>query len=112
MKLSFSLGNKAKASTVGEAPSLRKPTAFGSLDDDDSGPPESAPKASGSKRAVAPIATGLWRAGKKKNITHDPTVSQYDEVYDDMKDAQLRAKAGKEEEGKEKKVRTSIGRLW
>ncbi|KAG9010946.1 hypothetical protein FRB94_009426 [Tulasnella sp. JGI-2019a] len=105
MKLSFSLGNKAKA-PVGAAPSLRKPAAFGALEDDDASA-DAMPVASSSKKrqAAAPMVTNSsWRAGnKKKNTFLDPSVSQYDEVYDEMKEAETRAKAGKEEDNKEKK---------
>lgn len=110
MKLSFSLGNKAKPSTatpIGNAPSLKKPAAFGSLDDDDDNVANIAGPSS-KRREARPVVTTktTWRAGAKKgfNTPLDPTVTQYDEVYDEMKEAQERARAGKEEESKDRKV--------
>lgn len=107
MKLSFSLGTKAKPKVpTGEAPSLKKPTAFGSLDDDEN--PDAAPIASGSKKPLVPQSTGSWRAGRKKDTnTVDPTVKQYDEVYDEMKEAERRAKAAAEESSADKKASPS-----
>ncbi|KAG8892189.1 hypothetical protein FRB99_002903, partial [Tulasnella sp. 403] len=99
MKLSFSLGSKAKP-PVGEAPSLRKAPAFGSLDDEET--TDAAPVASGSKRPPPTVATGSWRPNRKKE-TLDASVLQYDEVYDDMKDAEQRAKAALESKDKDKK---------
>ncbi|KAG9019642.1 hypothetical protein FRB90_011988 [Tulasnella sp. 427] len=106
MKLSFSLG-KAKASSasaVGQAPSFKKPAAFGSLDDEET--TDAAPTASSSRtgsKPLAPATTGSWRGAKKKDVKLDATVAQYDEVYDDMKAAQEAAKAAAEDQGKEKK---------
>ena len=98
MKLSFSLAAKAKPS-VGEAPSLQKPAAFGSFDDD-----EAAPTASSSKKGAAPVATSSWRPARRKEPKIDASVMQYDEVYDDMKDAEIRAKEASHGQSKDKKV--------
>ena len=104
MKLSFSLGSKAKPkATTGEAPALRKPAAFGSLDDEDT--VDAAPVASSSKKPVVPLSTGSWRASRKKDAPVDVTVKQYDEVYDAMKEAERQTKASSEEHSKDNKVR-------
>lgn len=110
MKVSFSFGNaKTKApanAPVGQAPSFKKPAAFGSLDDEET--TDAAPTASSSKtgsKPLTPVTTGSWRPGKRKDTSKlDPTVAQYDEVYDDMKAAQEAVKSAAEEQGKDKKV--------
>ncbi|KAG8914652.1 hypothetical protein FRC00_011794, partial [Tulasnella sp. 408] len=108
MKVSFAFGGaKSKASAtpaVGQAPSFKKPAAFGSLDDEET--TDAAPTASSSRtgsKPLAPATTGSWRPGKRKDAKVDPSVAQYDEVYDDMKAAQDAAKAAAEDQGKEKK---------
>jgi coiled-coil domain-containing protein 55 len=114
-KLSFALGKlKPKEAPV---PSLSKPTTFGSLDDDD--PIDAAPTASTSsaldvnRRLAAqnvstPTSGGsLSRTAKRKmqqELAVDPTVYQYDEVFDRMKEAQIKAKSTKEQESQERKV--------
>ncbi|KAG8935677.1 hypothetical protein FRC02_006953 [Tulasnella sp. 418] len=108
MKLSFSLAAKAKpanSTTLGQAPSLKKPAAFGSLDDEEDD--SNAQTTSSDKKRLATAtatATGSWRASRKKNADPlDATVSQYDEIWDDMKEAQRKAKEAKEEDNKERK---------
>ena len=118
-KLSFALG-KVKPKEV-SAPSLKKPTAFGSLDDGDA--IDAAPTASTSsaldvnrRLAAQNVSTStsggsLSRAAKKKmqqELAVDPSVYQYDEVFDRMKEAQRKAKAAKEEETAERKASTLI----
>lgn len=122
MKLSFSLNASKKAGSSAPAPaaSLRKPAAFGSLDDDDA--LDAAPTASSSSSSNAfdanrrlasqnvstsPFGGSLSRAAKQKLQKAkelDPTVYEYDEVYDQMKDAQARAKAAKEDDPAARKV--------
>jgi len=115
MKLSFSLNSKSKPNAkVGSAPSFKKPTAFASLDDDDNTTADAAPTASSSrsteanKKLAVQSSGGSWRAGKKKAQKVDASIAQYDEVYDDMKEAARRAKEAKEDADKEKKVRLLI----
>ena len=112
MKVSFSL-NKPKA-TQGEAPSLKQPKAFASLEDDE--PIDAAPTASSSKSAttnvnkalVAQAAPKVSKVQKKREeaaIKVDETVFQYDEVWDKMQAAKERQKQMKSLEAQERKVR-------
>ena len=115
MKVSFSLANakaKAKAAKpVGDAPALKKPVAFASLEDDE---PDDAAVTAGSssrgsanKRIVAQNVE-MSKAMKKKLEEEkkvDATVFEYDEVWDKMQEAKLRQKEAKEVESKERKVR-------
>lgn len=117
-KLSFSFSSKPKAAPLGAAPALKKPAAFGDLGDDDE-PIDAALTSSSSARAdvnkrlaaqgasTSTAGGALSRTAKKKlqqEIAVDPTVYEYDEVYDRMKEAEVRAKAIKEDEAAERKV--------
>ena len=121
-KLSFAFGKPKPKENTSPAPSLRKPVAFGSLDDDD--PLDAAPTTSNawsSKRHQTgrniPASTSdgsLSRAAKKKmekELSVDSTVYEYDEVYDQMKEAQARVKSAKAAEGAERKVGTTMSHL-
>ena len=114
MKLSFSLKSSKKAGSSVSAPasSLSKPLTFGSLEDDE------APDATLSldlnrqlaSRNISTSTFGgsLSRTQKQKlekEKQADPTVFEYDEVYDQMKEAQLRAKQAKEDDPEARKVR-------
>ncbi|THH33839.1 hypothetical protein EUX98_g256 [Antrodiella citrinella] len=110
MKVSFSLAKaKQPNKTVGDAPSLKRPAAFASLDDDDAlnaAPTVTdAPKSSANKQLVAQNA-GLSKAAKKRLEEEqkvDATVFEYDEVWDKMQEAKQRQKVVKEVDAKERK---------
>jgi hypothetical protein len=108
MKLSFSL-TKAATKPVGDAPSLKRPAAFGTLDDDTTG--DDAPQSTRNggaghgdlvARNIQSSKSAKKRMEKEQQI--DATVYQYDEVYDSMQDAKARQKEIKERESKERKV--------
>ena len=111
MKVSFSLANvKAKAKPAGEAPALKKPIAFASLEDDE--PIDAAPTAGSSGRAninkqVVAQSVEMSKAMKKKLEEEkkvDATVFEYDEVYDKMKAIKEQQKITKEADARERKV--------
>ncbi|KAI0341554.1 hypothetical protein BDW22DRAFT_1413892 [Trametopsis cervina] len=123
MKVSFSLANaKAKAgpssTPVGAAPSLKKPVAFASLEDDEpvdaaatAGSSNKAPRAN--KQLVAQNA-GMSKAlqrqiEEEKKV--DATVFEYDEIWDKMQEAKLKQKAAKEVDAKERKPKYISGLL-
>lgn len=128
MKLSFALGASKKAgpSTSSKPPStLKKPAAFGADDDENENDTlDAAPTASSSnasldvnRRLVAQnmsmstFGGSLSRAQKeklKKEKEVDPTVYEYDEVYDKMKEAQAKVKAIKEDDPEARKVSNSL----
>jgi hypothetical protein len=112
MKLSFSL--KAKDKPVGLASSLKKPTAFSSLDDDE---PVDAAITSTDNRSTLPnkklIAQNVEssKAMKKRMEAEklvDETVYDYDAVYDKMQEAKMRQKEAKEADTKQRKVSSSF----
>ncbi|KAI0273757.1 coiled-coil domain-containing protein 55-domain containing protein [Gloeopeniophorella convolvens] len=116
MKLSFSLANKAPAAKpVGDAPSLKRPAAFASLDDDDYGDADSTVPggSTGNSRLVAQNVQSSKSAKKRmeKEQQIDSTVYQYDEVWDSMQDAKVRQKEAKEQESKERKPKYISGLL-
>lgn len=111
MKLSFSLANKSKEKPVGVAPSLKRPAAFASIDDDAT---EDAPHATSStskgvtNRRLIAQNVEMSKAVKKRMEAEkqvDSTVFEYDEVWDHMQESKLRQKEVKEQESKERKVR-------
>ena len=116
-KVAFSL-SKPKASTPSssaQAPSLKQPAAFASLDDDE--PIDAAPTASGSKASsslnankalAAQAAPKMSKAQKRRAEAAklvDDTVYEYDEVWDRMQAEKERQKALKNAEAQERKVR-------
>jgi len=109
MKMSFSLTNKAETKSVGDAPSLKRPAAFGTLDDDTTGDealPSSRNGRTGNGDLVAQNVQ-LSKSTKKrmeKEQQADATVYQYDEVWETMQDAKARQKEVKDQESKERKV--------
>ncbi len=108
MKLSFSLTNKT-AKSVGDAPSLKRPAAFGSLDDDntDDNSLQSARNGGTGNGGLVTRNIQLSKSSQKrieKEQQIDATVYQYDEVWDSMQDAKARQKEAKERESKERKV--------
>ena len=109
MKLSFSLPKPATKS-VGDAPSLKRPANFGTLDDDiadDDSPPSARTGKAGNGDLVAQNIQ-ISKAAKKrmkKEQQIDATVYEYDEVWDSMQDAKARQKESKEQESRERKVR-------
>lgn len=118
MKVSFSLANsKAKAKPVGDAPPLKRPITFASLEDDE--PVDAAPTAGGSSKAPVNkqlIAQNveMSKATKRKLEEEkkvDATVFEYDEVWDKMQEAKLRQKEAKEAEAKERKPKYIEGLL-
>ncbi|KAF7363477.1 Nuclear speckle splicing regulatory protein 1-like protein [Mycena sanguinolenta] len=115
MKLSFSLA-KPKASSsasAAPAPSLKRPAAFAFGDDE---PVDAAPTASLDKAASAnkkllaqnvhTSKTMQKRMDAEKKV--DPTVFEYDEVWDKMQESKLKQKEVKQQEAKDKKVRLSL----
>lgn len=118
-KLSFSFGKaKPKTATPVAKPSplnLAKPAAFESGDDDEelNGEASSSTRTNVHQKLQSTSTAGgsLSRAAKKKlqqEVLVDPTVYEYDEVYDRMKEAELRAKAIKEDEAAVRKVCTWV----
>lgn len=108
MKLSFSL---AKPKAPAPPPTVTRPSAFGDGDDDDvTGSPSTLPS-SNSKTSVNKIVLAqnvqASKAMKKRIEAEkqvDETVYEYDEVWDKMQEAKLKAKMAKESESKERKV--------
>jgi coiled-coil domain-containing protein 55 len=98
-KVSFSFAPKPKP--VGDAPSLRAPAAFASIEDDTTQDSLSQPAAN--KKLVA--STPRVTSKRKRQDDTDAAIYQYDEVWDSMKDAEKKAKEIKHEETKERKVR-------
>lgn len=117
MKVSFSLANaKAKATKpVGDAPSLKKPVAFASLEDDeavDAAPTAGGPSKTPANKQLIAQNVGMSKALQKQIEEEkkvDATVFEYDEVYDKMQEAKLRQKTLKEADSKERKVQCSVG---
>jgi coiled-coil domain-containing protein 55 len=109
MKLSFSLTSKSSTKSVGDAPSLKRPAAFASLDDGNSGDEALSSTrngGAGNSDLVAQNVT-LSKSAKtrmEKEQQIDSTVYQYDEVWETMQDAKARQKETKERESKERKV--------
>ena len=109
MKLSFSLTNKGATKSVGDAPSLKRPAAFASLDDEileDNEFISARNGVAGNSDLVAQNVL-LSKSTKKrmeKEQEVDATVYQYDEVWDNMQNAKARQKEVKEQETKERKV--------
>jgi coiled-coil domain-containing protein 55 len=120
MKVSFSLASAkskapaapAAAKPVGDAPSLKKPVAFASLDDDE--PVDAAATAGGSTSRQPNKQLIAQNVGMSKSLKRqleeekqvDATVFEYDEVWDKMQEAKLRQKMAKEADSKERKVRS------
>jgi coiled-coil domain-containing protein 55 len=110
MKLSFSL-NKAKPKQPDQAPPIKRPTAFASVDDEDDHT-DAAPTTSIDYRAAANkklLAQNVdtSKATKKRMEAEkrvDSTVYEYDEVYDKMQEAKERQKVAKELDSRERKV--------
>jgi coiled-coil domain-containing protein 55 len=114
MKLSFSLKGKDKEKPVGAAPPLKRPAAFGSLDDDTSGDAAATlsgdSKSSGNVRLIAQNA-GMSKTAKKRMEAEqqvDSTVYLYDEVWDNMQVAKEKQKEAKQKESGERKVRITV----
>ncbi|KAH7926314.1 hypothetical protein BV22DRAFT_1009366 [Leucogyrophana mollusca] len=116
MKLSFSLANK-NPKPVGAAPSLKRPAAFSSLEDDE--PVDAAPTLSESKAVAVNkklLAQNVEssKAAKKRmeqEMQVDSTVYQYDEVWDRMQEVKLRQKEAKEVDAKQRKPKYIEGLL-
>ena len=111
MKLSFSLTNKAATKSVGDAPSLKRPANFGTLDDDIASDDDDAlPSARNCNVGNGDLVAQNIQLSKsakqrmEKEQQVDATVYQYDEVWDSMQDAKARQKEIKERESKERKV--------
>lgn len=110
MKLSISL-NKNKSKPPVAAPSLKRPAAFASADDDE--PIDAAPTSTSADRNVAVNKKLLAQnVGSSKTMRKrmeaekkvDETVYEYDEVWDKMQEAKQRQKEAKEVDSKERKV--------
>jgi hypothetical protein len=110
MKLSFSLPKKTATKPVGDAPSLKRPANFGTLDDEVENDDAFSSARNGEAGNSGLVAQNLQlsKSAKKRMEMEqqvDATVYQYDEVWDDMQDAKARQKEIKERESKERKVR-------
>ncbi|KAK1236537.1 hypothetical protein PQX77_000230 [Marasmius sp. AFHP31] len=113
----FSLSLKSK-STPAPAPVLKRPVAFGSLDDDE--PIDAAPTSSTVDRNVSAnkkflaqnaLNTKAMQTRMEKEMKVDETVYDYDGVWDKMQEAKQRQKEAKEVEAKERKPRYIEGLL-
>ena len=121
MKVSFSLKSKATAASssksVGEAPSLKKPIAFASLEDDEPIDPTATAIGGSSSKVPANKQLIAQNVGLSKSLKRqleeekkvDSTVFEYDEVWDKMQEAKARQKVAKEADSKERKVRMTHG---
>ncbi|KAI0093865.1 coiled-coil domain-containing protein 55-domain containing protein [Irpex rosettiformis] len=123
MKVSFSLKSKATAPSsskpLGDAPSLKKPVAFASLEDDEpvdaaaTAASGSSTKISANKQLIAQNV-GMSKALKRQIEEEkkvDATVFEYDEVWDKMQEAKARQKVVKEADSKERKPKYINGLL-
>ena len=106
MKLSFSL---AKPKQTESTPSLKRPAAFASLDDDE--PVDAAATSSHNNTApnkkliaqnVLTSRTLKRRLEEEKKV--DETVFEYDEVWDKMQAAKQRQKEAKDVDAQQRKV--------
>ncbi|EGN95943.1 hypothetical protein SERLA73DRAFT_185382 [Serpula lacrymans var. lacrymans S7.3] len=115
MKLSFSLTNKAKP--VGAAPSLKRPAALSSFEEDE--PVDAAPTASDNRdtavnKKLLAQNVGSSKATKKRmdnEMKVDATVYEYDEVWDKMQEAKQKQKEAKEVDAKARKPKYIHGLL-
>ena len=112
MKLSFSLNAKVKAPQ--QTPPLKRPAAFAEGDEGDVA--DAAPTSTNVNSNVTAnkklLAQNVQttkvmkkRIDAEKNV--DPSVYEYDEVYDQMQEVKQRQKEAKEHDAKERKVRCS-----
>lgn len=107
MKVAFSLKNKPKPAA---APSLKRPTAFASLDDDE--PIDAAPTSSSINKHVDAnkqlLAQNVVSRSQKQRMEAemkvDSTVYEYDEVWERMQEVKKQQKMAKEVDSKERKV--------
>ncbi len=108
MKLSFSLGKPKQPAEP--APSLKRPAAFASLDDDE--PVDAAVTSSAKADAAANkqlLAQNVGTSRKLRKIMEqekkvDETVYEYDEVWDLMQMAKQKQKEAKEVDAAQRKV--------
>lgn len=112
MKVSFSLASSKNktAKPVGNAPSLKRPAVFASLNDDEpldaSSTTAEGSNVNANKQLVAQ-GVQMSKAMRKRMEEEkkvDATVFEYDEVWDKMQDAKQRQKETKESDAKERKV--------
>ena len=107
MKLSFSLNAKPKASE--QQPSLKRLAAFGEEEDVIDAAPTSTnvnPSVVANKKLLSKNIE-LGKSTKKRIEAEkqvDPSVYEYDEVYDQMQEVKHRQKEVKEQDAKERKV--------
>jgi coiled-coil domain-containing protein 55 len=111
MKLSFSLNAKPKAPQ--QAPPLKRPAAFGDGDEDvaDAAPTSTSVNSNvtANKKLLAQNVktTKVMKKRLEAEKKVDPSVYEYDEVYDQMQEAKQRQKEAKEQDAKERKVHYS-----
>ncbi|KAG6330092.1 hypothetical protein ID866_8999 [Astraeus odoratus] len=116
MKFSISLANK-NPKPVATAPPLKRPPAFASLDDDaaiDAAPTATENRAvAANKKLLAQHVESSRTAQKRieKELNVDPTVYQYDEVWDKIQDVKQRQKEAKEADSKQRKPKYIEGLL-
>ncbi|KAK0210794.1 coiled-coil domain-containing protein 55-domain containing protein [Desarmillaria ectypa] len=114
-KLSFSLAKTKKSAEP--APSLKRPAAFGSLDDDE--PVDAAPTSSADKNTTANkklmVQNVLTSKTMKKRMDAekkvDASVYEYDEVWDKIQEAKQKQKEAKELDSAQRKPKYIHGLL-
>lgn len=114
MKLSFSLNAKPKAQE--QPPSLKRPAVFGDEDDAIDAAPTSTNANSSTAANKKLLAQNVRQTKAMKNRMDaekqvDPSVYEYDEVWDRMQEGKAKQKEIKEQEAKERKPKYIHGLL-
>ncbi len=108
-KLSFSLAKTKKSAE--SAPSLKRPAAFASLDDDE--PVDAAPTSSADKNTAAAnkkllaqnvLTSKVMKKRMDAEKKVDASVYEYDEIWDKMQEAKQKQKEAKEIDSAQRKV--------
>ncbi|PBK78194.1 hypothetical protein ARMSODRAFT_29146 [Armillaria solidipes] len=114
-KLSFSLAKTKKPAE--SAPSLKRPAAFASLDDDqpvDAAPTSSADKNTAANKKLLAQNVLTSKAMKKRMDAEkkvDASVYEYDEIWDKMQEAKQKQKEAKEIDSAQRKPKYIHGLL-
>ncbi|RDB21076.1 Nuclear speckle splicing regulatory protein 1 [Hypsizygus marmoreus] len=118
MKLSFSLNKPKPATAATPAPSLKRPAAFASADDDE--PIDAAPTSVAADRTTAAnkkllaqnlVSSKSMKKRMEAEMKVDETVYEYDEVWDRMQEAKQRQKEARDQEAHERKPKYIHGLL-
>lgn len=107
-KLSFGLNKAQLPRQPPKKPAAAKPIFGGADDDDDAPAPPPGTDTTKSKQRPGVSTASLTKAQKKKQqeeVELDPSVFEYDEVYDNMKAAERIAKEERKKESSDRKVR-------